>query len=236
MVARWLSVAGWIAVAVSGAPLEGVFTDPRHAKPVYGCGGSACESIEGTRIVYTDPANGRITMLGADNDGVVWSVLGRMADGGSGGLSVDFSLREPELGILDGAFDGASLTWADEAHKPWRKVTDIPRLEYDADADIQFDGVYADPDVWTGGLPGLRFVSHRVGKVDGISITAVGTDDGVSTFRVHGAFRIENSFFMDFTPIGGVKGWDGIVIKGALLWPDGTKWVKLRGMDPKDEL
>ena len=118
----------------------------------------------------------------------------------------------------------------------WTRVGALPRLEFDAEPDIQFDGVYADPDIWTGGLGGLRFVSHRTGKVDGISITVVGTDDGATFFTLHGAVRIEDSFFVDFTPIGGEKKWDGIQIRGALLWPDGGKWVKVRGFSPKDEL
>ena len=83
---------------------------------------------------------------------------------------------------------------------------------------------------WTGDLAGLRWVTHRTGNIDGVSIVAVGTDDGENWFCVRGAFRISTSFFMDFTPIGGQKGWDGIQAQDALLWPDGSKWLKVRGL------
>lgn len=216
---------------VSGA-LEGVFVDPNHSKPKYGCGGSTCESLEGLRMIHTNDEGG-ITLVGADNDGVVWVLLGGMKDEHSGAMNVDFSIKAPQVGILDGVWTGNSIDWVDG--NAWQKVDAVPRLEYDEDADIQFDGMYADPDIWDGSpsLAGLRFVSHRTGKIDGISITALGTNDGTNFFSLVGAFRIGNSFKMDFTPIGGKKAWDGIQIKGALLWPDGTKWVKVRGVDAK---
>ena len=232
---RWLAFAAVAAAATAGDVLEGVFLDPKFRTPRYGCGGATCESLEGVRAVHTS-AEGRVTMIGADNDGIMWVALGAADTGGSGGVRVNFALRGAGLGDADGHWDGRDIVWAPEAMGAWTRASALPRLEYDAEADIQFDGVYADPDVWDGGPAGLRFVSHRTGKVDGISITAVGTNDGASFFALFGAFRIENSLFLDFTPVGGEKRVDGIQIKGAILWPDGTKWVKVRGLAPHDEL
>ena len=96
-----VAVLAAAAASASAQVLEGVFLDPRHRTPKYGCGGSTCESLEGVRAVHTD-GEGRVTMLGADNDGVMWVVLGAADAGGSGGVSVDFSLREPKLGVADG--------------------------------------------------------------------------------------------------------------------------------------
>ena len=102
------------------------------------------------------------------------------------------------------------------------------------EGDQPFDGVYA-TEAWDGGLAGLRIVSRRSGRIKGVSVTVVGTDDGVKFFELVGAFRgwpkSSESFFMDFTPIGGVPGWDGIHTfdgSGSLIFPDGERWYKLR--------
>ena len=49
-----------------------------------------------------------------------------------------------------------------------------------------------------------------------------------------GAQRIGSSFFMDWTPIGGEKNWDGVEWPGRLAWPNGTVWKKLRGLPARD--
>ena len=102
------------------------------------------------------------------------------------------------------------------------------------EGDQPFDGVYA-TEAWDGGLAGLRIVSRRSGRIKGVSVTVVGTDNGVEFFELVGAFRgwpkSSESFFMDFTPIGGVPGWDGIHTfdgSGSLIFPDGERWYKLR--------
>ena len=56
------------------------------------------------------------------------------------------------------------------------------------EGDQPFDGVYA-TEAWDGGLAGLRIVSRRSGRIKGVSVTVVGTDDGASFFELVGAFR-----------------------------------------------
>ena len=128
-------------------------------------------------------------------------------------------------------WDGDVLKW--EGGGEWtRRETGFAAAKVEGDQ--PFDGVYA-TEAWDGGLAGLRVVSRRSGRIKGVSVTVVGTDDGVSWFELVGAFRgwpeSSESFFMDFTPIGGVAGWDGIHTfdgSGSLIFPDGERWYKLR--------
>ena len=224
--------------------MEGLFSDPNHRKPRDGCGGSTCLSLEGLRMIKTDD-DGRIYVLGADNDGLVWSLLGGMNvnDPASGQLVVDFTTKAPKVGDLSGVWTGARLDWEDG--NAWTKLaaSEAPRVKLDPKSDIQFDGVYVDPDIWDGGLKGLRFVTHRTGKYDGLAITCIGTDDGETFFHLAGTFRNTgapqeatghlHSFFIDMTPLGGEKKANGIQIRGALLWSDGTQWTKVKGTKDK---
>ena len=235
--ALWLLLS--LPAARSQSKVEGFFTDPNHSTPRKGCGGSTCLSLEGTRMISTDET-GRLFVIGADNDGIVWTLLGELNDEASGHLTVDFSLKAPKVGDLSGKWTGRQVEWQDG--NAWTRVTEAPRMKLDPKSDIQFDGLYVDPKIWTGGLAGLRMVSHRTGKIDGLSITVVGTDDGESFFNLAGAFRPTgreptghlHSFFLNMKPIGGPKKLDGIQIKGALLWPDGSQWTKVRGAALKE--
>ena len=107
----------------------------------------------------------------------------------SGQLVVDFTTKAPKVGDLSGVWTGARLDWEDG--NAWTKLaaSEAPRVKLDPKSDIQFDGVYVDPDIWDGGLKGLRFVTHRTGKYDGLAITCIGTDDGETFFHLAGTFR-----------------------------------------------
>ena len=186
-----------------------------------------CDALASARAIYVHD-DGRAHAMGVLPDGTVWTTHGSYD--GTSELALDWS-------HIDGTesrkatWDGAVLRWEGGGEWRWREAG---FAAVKVEGDQPFDGVYA-TEAWDGGLAGLRIVSRRSGRIKGVSVTVVGTDDGVKFFELVGAFRgwpkSSESFFMDFTPIGGVAGWDGIHTfdgSGSLIFPDGERWYKLR--------
>lgn len=210
------------AIAAALDPPTGIFSDATACKKT-----KACDSLASARgIMITE--DGRASVLGAAPDGTVWTAHGAYG-GPDDELAVDF-FGVDGTGMRAATWDGEVLTWENGA--VWRRRHTgfaAQRVE----GDQPFDGVYAS-EAWAGGVAGLRLVSRRMGRVKGISVTVLGTDDGRNFFEFVGAFRgwpkSSESFFMDFRPVGGVDRWDGIHTfdgSGSLIWPDGARWYKL---------
>jgi hypothetical protein len=211
----------------------GIYTDPFHSPATASANIFGLESpwYGGLRILCRhEEAPEKFLCIGCDDGFHFWVLTGEFTDLATGAVSMDFTPKAPDVGLLQCSYVPGALSFLGNDGKgenTWSRL--VPGNDFDLavqtkhDAFNNVNGLYVDPSIYKpGSFAGLRVVSDRFGKTVRDEICVVGTDNGHEWWVLEGG-RFTSKESGKFT-VGQLS---GKCHNGEIKFEDGKEWVKM---------